>query len=77
MSTRITPAEIAKDLGIGKGKVYELLESRASNRIRGVRVGHPWIIMRDPYAHWKQTFGADAALLHDDVPVSNVGLLRQ
>jgi excisionase family DNA binding protein len=54
MSNRITVAEIAKRLDIGKMSVYEMLEKAI---IPGVRVGRNWIITRHAYEQWERTCG--------------------
>jgi excisionase family DNA binding protein len=57
-SARITVAEIAADLGLGRLKVYEMLECTIPEaRIPGYKVGHRWIVMRGAYEQWKRTFG--------------------
>lgn len=60
MTSRILITEISRDLGIGKGKVYEMLESKA---LPGMRVGRTWIVTRYAYERWKQTCGVQQAHL--------------
>lgn len=58
---RITVAEVARRLGVGRFAVYSMLEKAI---IPGVRLGRRWIITRQAYEHWERTCGmrADAGL---------------
>ena len=60
-SRRITVPEIAQRLGIGRLKVYFMLEQRI---LPGVRVGRQWIVTRHAFDQWERTCGAgsDAGL---------------
>ena len=51
---RTTVPEIAKRLGIGRLKVYRMLEQQI---LPGIRVGRRWIITRHAYEHWERTCG--------------------
>ena len=52
--SRMTVPEIAHRLGIGRLKVYAMLEQRI---LPGVRVGRQWIITRAAYEQWERTCG--------------------
>ena len=58
-SGRISAAEIAKRLDIGRVAVYTMLKQRI---IPAVRVGRRWIITRHAYEQWERTCGMQAAL---------------
>ena len=51
---RITVAEIAARLSIGRLTVYVLLEKGV---IPGIRLGHRWIVTRHAYEAWEETCG--------------------
>jgi excisionase family DNA binding protein len=52
LSTRISIAEIADRLAIGRRTVYAMLEQRI---IPGVRVGQRWLVTRHAYEVWEKT----------------------
>jgi excisionase family DNA binding protein len=54
VSTRISIAEIADRLAIGRRSVYALLEQRI---IPGIRLGQRWLVTRHAYAQWERTCG--------------------
>jgi len=51
---RVTVAEIARRLGIGRMAVYAMLEQQI---IPAVRLGRRWIITRHAYEQWERTCG--------------------
>ena len=55
---RLTVDQIAKDLRIGRSKVYEMLEARI---IPNIRVGRTWIVTRNAYDLWKRNCGTAPA----------------
>jgi excisionase family DNA binding protein len=57
-SGRITVAEIAHQLGIGRAAVYTLLDRQI---IPAVRLGRRWIITRHAYEQWEHTCGLKAS----------------
>jgi excisionase family DNA binding protein len=54
MSTRITVAEIARRLQIGRMAVYSMLEQ---GTLPGIRIGRRWLITRHAYEQWERTCG--------------------
>jgi excisionase family DNA binding protein len=52
--SRMSVAEIAKRLDIGRLAVYAMLEQGI---IPGVRLGRRWIITRHAYEQWERTCG--------------------
>jgi excisionase family DNA binding protein len=46
--------EIAQRLGVGRLKVYAMLEG---NIVPGIRVGRKWIVTRYAYEQWERTCG--------------------
>jgi excisionase family DNA binding protein len=59
---RITVAEIAKRLAIGRAAVYALLERQI---IPAIRLGRRWIITRRAYERWEERCGRDDTVLAD------------
>jgi excisionase family DNA binding protein len=57
LSNRMSVAEIACRLSIGRLAVYALLEQGI---IPGIRLGRRWIITRHAYEHWERTCGMEA-----------------
>jgi len=53
-SSRISVAEIALRLDIGRLTVYAMLEQRI---LPGVRAGRKWVITRHAYEQWERTCG--------------------
>ena len=53
-SGRIRVPEIAERLGIGRLKVYEMLDRGI---MPGIRVGRQWIVTRHAYDEWERTCG--------------------
>jgi excisionase family DNA binding protein len=53
-SGRITAAEIALRLNIGRQAVYTMLKQ---GFIPGLRIGRRWIITRHAYQQWERTCG--------------------
>ena len=69
--TRITVAEIARRLDIGRLAVYAML---GQGIIPAIRLGRRWIITRHAYEQWERTCGMQVATgLHaqPEVPVLN------
>lgn len=56
---RITIAEIAERLAVGRCAVYEMLEKRI---IPGIRLGRRWIISRHAYTNWENNCGVRQGL---------------
>jgi excisionase family DNA binding protein len=54
----LTVSEIAADLGLGRVKIYAMLQS---NVIPNIRVGRTWIVTRNAYEAWKSTCGMPTA----------------
>jgi excisionase family DNA binding protein len=52
---RISVAEIAKRLSIGRVTVYKLLEHRV---IPAIRLGRRWLVTRHSYEQWEQCCGS-------------------
>ncbi len=50
--------EIAQRLGVGRLKVYAMLEASV---IPGIRYGRKWIVTRYAYDQWEQTCGAQSS----------------
>jgi excisionase family DNA binding protein len=57
-ATAIQIPEIAKRLGIGRLKVYAMLEAGI---IPGIRFGRKWIVTRYAYEQWERTCGTQSA----------------
>jgi excisionase family DNA binding protein len=57
-TTAIQIPEIAKRLGIGRLKVYAMLEAGI---IPGIRFGRKWIVTRYAYEQWERTCGMQTA----------------
>ena len=51
---RVTVAEIAERLSIGRLAVYTMLTKRI---IPGIRLGRRWILTRRSYEQWEQAAG--------------------
>jgi len=51
--------EIAKRLGVGRLRVYAMLEAGV---IPGIRFGRNWIVTRHAYGEWERTCGLKASL---------------
>lgn len=51
---RMTVAEIASRLDIGRMAVYEMLDQGI---LPGIRLGRRWIITRHAYEQWERTCG--------------------
>jgi excisionase family DNA binding protein len=47
-------AEISRDLGISRARVYGLLEG---GEIPNVRLGRGWLVTREAYEMWKRSCG--------------------
>jgi excisionase family DNA binding protein len=56
---RISVAEIAKRLGIGRLAVYKLLEQSI---IPAIRLGRRWIVTLRAYEDWEQKCGKEGAI---------------
>ena len=52
--TAIQIPEIAQRLGVGRLKVYAMLEAGV---IPGIRFGRKWIVTRYAYEQWERTCG--------------------
>jgi excisionase family DNA binding protein len=52
---RISVAEIAKRLAIGRAAVYAMLEKRI---IPAIRLGRRWLVTRHSYELWEQRCGS-------------------
>ena len=57
-NSRISVAEIATRLSVGRLTVYRLLENGA---IPSIRLGHRYIVTRRAYETWEQTCGMKPA----------------
>jgi excisionase family DNA binding protein len=57
-SRRLSVPEIAERLGIGRMKVYAMLQQQI---LPAVRVGRHWIITRHAYEQWERTCGTRGA----------------
>ncbi|MGD0497572.1 MAG: excisionase family DNA-binding protein [Bryobacteraceae bacterium] len=57
MGNRLSVAEIAKRLSVGKMSVYAMLEQGV---LPGIRVGKRWLVTRQAYEAWERTCGAGA-----------------
>jgi excisionase family DNA binding protein len=57
---RITVAEIAARLSIGRGTVYRLLEKRI---VPALRLGRRWIVTRHAYEEWERRCGQESGFL--------------
>jgi excisionase family DNA binding protein len=53
---RLTVAEIAQKLGIGRVAVYRMLEKGV---LPGIRVGRNWLVTRQAYERWESTCGLE------------------
>jgi excisionase family DNA binding protein len=67
---RITVAEIAERLSIGRLAAYQLLEKRV---IPAIRLGRRWIITWHAYLHWEQTCGKEINLSTDKMALVHNG----
>jgi excisionase family DNA binding protein len=56
--TAIQIPEIAQRLGVGRLKVYAMLEAGV---IPGIRFGRKWIVTRYAYEQWERTCGVQPA----------------
>jgi excisionase family DNA binding protein len=56
--TAIQVPEIAKRLGVGRLKVYAMLEAGV---IPGIKFGRKWIVTRYAYEQWERTCGVQPA----------------
>ena len=56
--TAIQVPEIAQRLGVGRLKVYAMLEAGV---IPGIRFGRKWIVTRYAYEQWERTCGVQPA----------------
>ncbi|MGD0500722.1 MAG: excisionase family DNA-binding protein [Bryobacteraceae bacterium] len=54
MKHRLSVAEIASRLAIGKMSVYSMLED---GRLPGIRIGKRWLITRLAYEQWERNCG--------------------
>jgi excisionase family DNA binding protein len=52
---RISVAEIAERLAIGRVAVYKMLEQRL---IPAIRLGRRWLVTRHSYEQWEQCCGS-------------------
>jgi hypothetical protein len=52
--SRITVADIATDLAIGRHSVYAMLEGGI---IPGIKLKRGWLVTRHAYERWKETAG--------------------
>jgi excisionase family DNA binding protein len=57
IKARISVAEIALRLSMGRPSVYRMLEDGV---MPGIRLRHRWIITRRSYESWEQTCGLKA-----------------
>jgi excisionase family DNA binding protein len=65
-SSRITVKEICRDLGLGRVRVFDMLEK---NIIPNIRMGRTYLVSRYAYEEWKKTLGMSK-------PFASVGGLR-
>ncbi len=56
---RVTVAQVAKRLGIGRLAVYAMLEA---GTLPGIRIGRRWLITREAYEQWERTCGENDRL---------------
>jgi excisionase family DNA binding protein len=54
LTSRLTIPEISARLSLGRGTVYEMLESGV---LPGIRVGRRWIVTRCALDEWEKTCG--------------------
>ena len=54
MSNRLSVAEIAERLAVGKMAVYAMLEKGI---LPGIRIGRRWLVTRQAYEQWERTCG--------------------
>jgi excisionase family DNA binding protein len=54
MNARITVAEIARHLNLGRQTVYSMLEGGI---LPGFRLGQRWLITRHAYEEWERSCG--------------------
>jgi excisionase family DNA binding protein len=54
MNGRITVAEVARRLNVGRQTVYAMLEQGV---LPGIRLGQRWLITRHAYEQWERTCG--------------------
>ena len=54
MKNRLSVAEIAARLDIGKMAVYGMLERGV---LPGIRIGNRWLVTRQAYEHWERNCG--------------------
>jgi len=53
-SSRISVAEVARRLNIGRSAVYSMLEQGI---VPGIRLGRRWILTRFAYEQWERSCG--------------------
>jgi excisionase family DNA binding protein len=58
--TSIRVPEIARRLGVGRLKIYAMLEAGV---IPGIHFGRKWIITRFAYENWERTCGVKASIV--------------
>jgi excisionase family DNA binding protein len=62
MAGRITVAQIAARLSIGRAAVYQALEERI---IPAIRLGRRWIITRQAFEEWERRCGQERTFSMD------------
>lgn len=68
IGSRISVAEIATRLAIGRAAVYTMLEKHI---IPAIRLGRRWLITRHAYEEWERTCGRN-----ERSPVGPTGEMR-
>jgi excisionase family DNA binding protein len=59
---RISVAEIAARLSIGRAAVYKILEEHV---VPGIRLGKRWLVTRNAYEAWERRCGQENAFSID------------
>ena len=59
---RITVAEIAARLSIGRAAVYKMLEEHI---MPGIRLGKRWLVTRNAYEEWERRCGQEKTFSMD------------
>lgn len=74
MNGRVSVAELAQDLALGKPAVYRMLKLRL---IPNIRVGHKFIVTRAAYDAWKQRCGTVSESPTEVLPARSTGVQLQ
>lgn len=57
--SRVTVEEITSDLGLGRVRVYQMLDLKI---IPNIKVGQRYLVTRHAYEEWKKTCGLAAPI---------------